>query len=66
MNEQENNISDVIETHLMCKRCKYGWMPRKKTQVIYTCPKCKSPYWDKDRVNKKRLKVTDDTTNKEV
>ena len=37
-----------------CKRCSHSWYPRdedyltgKKRPTI--CPKCKSPYWDKER-----------------
>lgn len=30
-----------------CKRCKHSWYPRKKE--IRMCPKCKSPYFDKEK-----------------
>ena len=30
-----------------CKRCNESWPPRKTD--IKRCPRCKSPYWDKDR-----------------
>ena len=30
-----------------CKRCGHRWIPRKVE--IRICPKCKSPYWDKDK-----------------
>jgi len=33
---------------LICKRCNHKWIPRKRE--IRICPKCKSPYWDRDRV----------------
>jgi DNA-directed RNA polymerase subunit RPC12/RpoP len=33
-----------------CLRCKHEWIPRTKKEVRpTTCPKCKSPYWDKER-----------------
>jgi Zn finger protein HypA/HybF involved in hydrogenase expression len=32
---------------LTCKRCEHTWTPRKSE--IRICPKCKSPYWDKER-----------------
>lgn len=34
---------------LYCKRCKHTWFPRslKKPKV---CPKCNSPYWNKERI----------------
>lgn len=33
---------------LICKRCDYTWTPRKED--VRLCPKCKSPYWDRDRI----------------
>jgi len=32
---------------LNCKRCGHSWYP--KQSEIRICPKCKSPYWDKER-----------------
>ena len=32
---------------LDCKRCKHIWVPRKSEVRI--CPKCKSPYWDREK-----------------
>ena len=38
----------IIEVKsLKCKRCRHSWTPRQKEVRI--CPKCKSPYWDKDK-----------------
>jgi predicted Zn-ribbon and HTH transcriptional regulator len=37
---------------LSCKRCGATWTPRKKKRPIQ-CPKCKSPYWNKERVKRK-------------
>jgi len=37
---------------LRCKRCGWEWTPRQ--QEIRICPKCKSPYWDKERKNGKK------------
>lgn len=34
-----------------CIRCGHTWWPRKNT-LPNTCPRCKSPYWNKERVNK--------------
>lgn len=31
----------------ICKRCGHSWYPRQPEVRI--CPKCKSPYWDKER-----------------
>jgi Zn finger protein HypA/HybF involved in hydrogenase expression len=32
---------------IQCKRCNHEWTPR-KPEVI-TCPKCRSPYWNRER-----------------
>lgn len=37
---------------LKCLRCNYNWIPRKKD--ITLCPSCKSPYWNKPRINKRK------------
>tara|TARA_Y100000310_G_scaffold60266_1_gene55621 strand:+ start:4672 stop:4812 length:141 start_codon:yes stop_codon:yes gene_type:complete len=29
-----------------CERCKHEWLPRKKEDKPFVCPKCKSPYWN--------------------
>lgn len=34
--------------YLECKRCQHKWIPRNpKTPKV--CPKCNSPYWDKEK-----------------
>jgi len=39
-----------------CLRCNHDWIPKEgfneKDKPI-TCPKCKSPYWDKPKREKK-------------
>lgn len=45
-----------ILTVRFCIRCKHRWYPRNAEVVGRYCPKCKSPYWNRDR---KRIKVTD-------
>ena len=33
-----------------CERCSHEWIPRGESkQEPATCPKCKSPYWDRPR-----------------
>ncbi len=32
----------------ICKRCDHDWASRLDKPMI--CPKCKSPYWDKDKI----------------
>lgn len=34
---------------LSCKRCGHQWK-RRRVSLPVACPKCHSPYWDKDRV----------------
>jgi DNA-directed RNA polymerase subunit RPC12/RpoP len=33
---------------LSCKRCKHEWIPRTKQPPVQ-CPKCHSPYWNRER-----------------
>ena len=35
---------------LNCKRCEHTWIPR-SDEVPTICPKCKSPYWNRERKN---------------
>jgi ribosomal protein L37E len=35
----------------ICKRCGKTWYQR-KPEKSRVCPKCRSPYWDKERVMK--------------
>jgi len=34
---------------LQCNRCEHEWI-RRKDKLPNTCPKCSSPYWNKERV----------------
>jgi len=36
---------------LVCKRCGWDWGTRKENDPK-NCPKCCSPYWNKERVRK--------------
>ena len=38
-----------------CKRCGHVWL-LKKPQEPVVCPKCKSPYWDREREEEWRCK----------
>ena len=47
-------------SELKCLRCDYKWWPRSQERP-QTCPKCRSPYWDKKKTRltvKGRPKVT--------
>lgn len=35
-------------TEKECKRCLHKWIPR-TFELPNVCPKCKSPYWNKER-----------------
>jgi predicted Zn-ribbon and HTH transcriptional regulator len=36
-------------TVFICKRCGHEWASKQIKPII--CPKCKSPYWNKERKN---------------
>jgi len=38
-----------------CERCGHMWLPRGGKKPV-VCSKCKSPYWDTPRKNKKKAK----------
>jgi DNA-directed RNA polymerase subunit RPC12/RpoP len=42
-------MAQVIKLAYQCERCAHEWLPREPGQAPITCPKCKSPYWDKPR-----------------
>ena len=37
-----------------CLRCNHEWALRKKGEPVL-CPKCKSPYWNRLRIIKKKV-----------
>jgi predicted Zn-ribbon and HTH transcriptional regulator len=41
-----------------CLRCGYQWVPRifKGDELPTICPKCKSPYWNKERKFHRQVK----------
>lgn len=51
-------MKELIQVHVYsctCNRCGHTWNSRPTrldiTPILSkTCPQCKSPYWDKDRV----------------
>ena len=48
----EVEMEDIIKRGYKCKRCGHGWEPRafaQSLEIPTTCPKCKSPYWNKER-----------------
>jgi predicted RNA-binding Zn-ribbon protein involved in translation (DUF1610 family) len=43
-------LPDMVKK-LRCKRCDHNWVPR-DTGAPHVCPKCKSPYWDRERIRR--------------
>jgi hypothetical protein len=42
-----------FDLKLKCNRCGHEWIPRdEKPPKVCPNPKCKSPYWNKERVRK--------------
>ena len=40
-----------FEVEYKCTRCNHTWTPRENKQPkVCPNPKCKSPYWDRERV----------------
>ena len=41
------NIQEIIRYIHICNRCSHQWVSKQAHPRV--CPKCKSPYWDKER-----------------
>lgn len=39
---------------LRCGRCGHEWSPRTFGRLPKICPKCKSPYWDREKCREYR------------
>jgi len=46
----------ITLTGFKCERCSHEWVPRNLKEEPAVCPKCKSPYWNKPRREKKESK----------
>lgn len=44
--------SVVMIQGFRCKRCGHEWVARKKDGTPIQCPKCRTPYWNKDRIKR--------------
>jgi uncharacterized Zn finger protein (UPF0148 family) len=49
-------------TEKQCNRCGHKWFPR-STDEPTICPKCKSPYWNRQRKEKKNSKMEEKIMN---
>ncbi len=48
-----NSMAIVKLSGYRCERCEHEWFPRNRKEPL-VCPKCKSPYWNKQK--KKKIK----------
>lgn len=39
-----------VTTKRRCTRCGHVWKARSALYIAQICPKCKSPYWNRERV----------------
>ena len=46
-------MPDIMIKGFRCTRCDHEWVPHRTTVRPTLCPKCKSPYWDKSRQERK-------------
>ena len=58
MNNNQKGGLDKMQEQLTihrntCERCGHSWLPRSEEKPTI-CPKCKSPYWDKERKDKSK------------
>lgn len=42
---------------LTCYRCGYEWAPKDFTKLPKSCPSCKSPYWNRQRVRNREKEL---------
>lgn len=51
-----------------CLRCGHKWVPRvlRGNELPTICPKCKSPYWNKERRQRLKRNVETETNAKSV
>jgi rubrerythrin len=46
----KETLEQPIMHNWVCERCNHTWLPRSE-EAPETCPKCRSPYWNKPRQN---------------
>lgn len=42
-------MGEFQATSYVCDRCRHKWVPRDRVNRPAVCPKCKSPYWDREQ-----------------
>jgi DNA-directed RNA polymerase subunit RPC12/RpoP len=45
-------MEEFQETSHVCDRCGHKWVSRDQVNRHAVCPKCKSPYWDREQAVK--------------
>lgn len=63
MKQQTTNKGDNMKNEVgykvmilgnKCYRCGHEWIPQNIEEKPKVCPKCKNPYWDRPRQEKKK------------
>lgn len=51
-----------------CLRCDHEWASKQERERVRTCPRCKSPYWDRPRTRKRPQDASkvNDTVGKQL
>lgn len=51
--DERQAVYDWVAEHVRCRRCGHVWMPRTRGKPRRCASvKCRSPYWDRDRVER--------------
>jgi predicted Zn-ribbon and HTH transcriptional regulator len=53
--KKEGLGANVLIVGHRCYRCKHAWVPRDIGEIPEICPKCKSPYWKKEKTRFTKL-----------
>jgi hypothetical protein len=49
--DKSDHVFNFNRLQLTCKQCGHSWLPKAFQGKI--CPRCKSPYWDKERTHRR-------------
>ena len=47
-------VARIIRSGWKCERCGHEWVPKTSGVEPMTCPKCRSPYWNRPRRTAKK------------
>ncbi|MBD3252876.1 hypothetical protein GF386_04040 [Candidatus Pacearchaeota archaeon] len=48
-----DKLGIIASFEYKCERCDHRWIGRTK-EIPITCPKCRSPYWNKPKKNENK------------